>query len=107
MTKKITFTYGNNEYKLEYNRASIEKMENNGVNLTEFDTKPLSSLPKLFHYAFLKNHSGITEEKTSEILTLFTEKETLISTLMDMITECVEPLLEDNKTKNAIKWEVN
>ena len=58
MAKVINFTYKDKDYTLEYTRKTLEKMEADGINLTDLDKKPVTILPKLFEYAFFANQAA-------------------------------------------------
>lgn len=62
MAKVINFTYKDKDYTLEYTRKTLEKMEADGINLTDLDKKPVTILPKLFEYAFFANHKRTSKE---------------------------------------------
>lgn len=93
-----------NEYTLEYNRRSIQTLEQRGLNVTEMDSKPATMLPLLIEGAFLMHHSGLAADKIEEIYSTITDKQGFIEALAEMYAEPLEALLEDPqgaKTKNA------
>ena len=61
------------QYTLEFDRASVERAENDGFSLQDVSRYP-SKLADLWHYAFYKNHKGeflrreLTRKKTDEML---------------------------------------
>ena len=61
------------QYTLEFDRASVERAENDGFSLQDVSRYP-SKLADLWHYAFYKKHKGeflrreLTRKKTDEML---------------------------------------
>jgi len=104
MAKVINFTYKDKDYTLEYTRKTLEKMEADGINLTELDKKPVTILPKLFEYAFFANHKRTSKELIEEMFELFTDKNEMYNKLSKMAMETLKTLFEDSTEKNAIKW---
>jgi hypothetical protein len=107
MARTIQFTYEGKDYTLEFNRRSIEKMEQNGFDIESAVSKPMSTIPMLFEGAFLMHHPYAKKEVINEIFNLFTNKKELFEALTDMYSEPLEALLEDNTSKNAIAWGKN
>ncbi len=104
MGKKITFDFNDKTYTLEFNRRSIEKMEQAGFDIETATSKPMSTIPKLFEGAFLMHHPYCTPETIDEIFSLFTDKQGLFEALVEMYAEPLEALVEDSNSKNAIQW---
>lgn len=104
MAKVINFTYKDKDYTLEYTRKTLEKMEADGIDLTELDKKPVTILPKLFEYAFFANHKRMSKELIEEMFGLLTDKNEMYNKLSEMAMETLNTLFEDSTEKNAIKW---
>lgn len=104
MKKTINFTYKDVDYTLEYTRKTLEKMEADGIVLSELDKKPVTILPKLFQYAFFANHKRISKELVEEIFDLFTNKNDMYNKLTEMAMETLNTLFEETTEKNAISW---
>lgn len=107
MSKTIKFTHNEEEYILEYTRASIVKMEGDGYSMSDMQTKPFTMLPLLFKYAFYAHHKKTSDKKIKELYNLFTNKQDLVAKLAEMISDTFETLFEEPEEKNAIKWETN
>lgn len=107
MGKKIEFEYNEKTYTLEFNRRSIEKMEQAGFDIETATSKPMSTIPKLFEGAFLMHHPYCKAETIDEIFNLFTDKQGLFTALVEMYAEPLESLVEDSTSKNAIVWGKN
>ena len=58
----------NTKYTLEFNRESVVAAERGGFIPEEIDTKPVTMIPLLFHYAFRMHHPEITRSETDIIL---------------------------------------
>lgn len=107
MSKKIKFNYKGIPYTLEYTREALVALENEGLSLAELQNKPITMLPKLFEYAFYKNHRNTPLDLIDEIYSCMENKQALIGKLSEMASETVESLFEEPTAKNAIKWEAN
>lgn len=107
MAKVIQFTYKDVDYTLEYTRKTLEKMEADGIVLSQMDQKPVTILPKLFQYSFYAHHKRISKALVEEIFELFTDKNDMYNKLSTMATDTVNTLFEENDSKNAIKWKAN
>lgn len=107
MAKVIKFTYDDTDYTLEYTRKTLEKMEADGIILSQLDKKPVTILPKLFQYAFYAHHKRISKTTVEEIFKLFTDKNEMYNKLSMMAMDTLNTLFEDSIEKNAIKWKAN
>lgn len=56
------------EYTLEYSRKTVVKVEREGLNINEIESKSMTMLPLLFWGAFLMHHPQMTKEQTDKIL---------------------------------------
>lgn len=110
MNKKIEFSYKDNDYVLEYDRKSIEIMENNGLDLYAVKSKPASMISILWQGAFLKNHRKEKIERIQEIYNNISNKSDLNATLTEMVYETYSALFGDgdgeNDSKN-IDWKMS
>ena len=107
MSKTIEFTYKDVDYKLEYTRQTLEKMEADGIVLSDMNRKPVTILPKLFQYAFYAHHKRIKKTKVEEIFHMFTNKNEMYTKLSEMATDTLNTLFEENNSKNAISWKAD
>ena len=66
---KITDNDSNEVYTLDFSRESIAFMERQGfaVNDNTFDF-PVTNIPKLWYYAFRKNHRKLSQQQTDKLL---------------------------------------
>lgn len=109
MNDKIKITYEGTDYTLEYTRDTVRLMEANGFMVNELTTKPMLMLPMAFEGAFLKNHRNVKKKVIDKIYDIIPDKEKLIETLADMISETYESLMngnEEEKDSGNISWEV-
>ena len=107
MNTKIKFTYKDVPYVLEYDRDGIRALEANGLNIREFLNTPYTSTDLVFKCAFLKNHRKTSETIIDEIFKKMKDKDSLISQLINMITECYDSLFdEDENDEGNIKWDI-
>lgn len=107
MGKTIKFTYDNRDYVLEYTKRTIKRMEEDGFNYQEIETKPATMLPKLVKGAFLAHQRWITDDAVEDILTVLKDKNGLYEALSDMYAEQMRYLVEDpeDEEKN-VEWTV-
>lgn len=105
MAKTIKFPYDGKDYTLEFNRRSIERMEQNGFDIDASDSKPMITITSLFEGAFLMHHPYCKKETIDEIFKEFTNKKELLKALTEMYAEPLEALVEDSTSKNAIAWD--
>lgn len=106
MNTKINLTYKNDKYTLEYNRMSIKMLENSGFVLDEFLKKPMNNIELAFSAAFIKNHKSVQQNTIDDIYKQCKNKNSLITTLSQMIQETYDSLLEDGTDEGNVEWEV-
>ena len=107
MSKTIQFTYNDVDYTLEYTRKTLEKMEADGIVLSDMNKKPVTILPKLFEYAFYAHHKRIKKAEVEAIFHLFTNKNEMYNKLSEMATDTLNTLFEEDTSKNAISWKAS
>ena len=56
------------EYTLEFNRKTVSRTEQAGLDINALDTKSMTMIPILFWGAFLMHHPHMTREQTDKIL---------------------------------------
>lgn len=114
MATKITVTYKNNEYILEYSRATAKQIEDSGFVLDQLGEKPLAMIPLLVYGAFMKHNRGIKRSLVDEIYDNIINKvgkdneEGFISVLAEMYSETVSTLVGNDPVDegNAATWTV-
>ena len=107
MSKKITFTYAGNgkEYTLAFTRKTVEMMEHQGFRADEATEKPMTTLPKLFQGAFLAHHRYERKEVIDEIYASMTNRQELISKLIEMYNEPIATLLDEPEpSEGNVNW---
>ena len=115
MATKITVTYKNDDYILEYSRFTASAIEKQGFVLDELTNKPNIMIPLLVHGAFLKHHRELKQKLIDEIYEHIVNKsgkdneEGFISVLAEMYAETVSTLMGDEPVDegNAATWTVN
>lgn len=114
MATKITVTYKNEDYVLEYNRTTAKQIEDNGFILDQLTDKPATMIPLLVYGAFAKNNRGIKRSLVDEIYKNLIGKagkdgeDGFIGLLAEMYAETVSTLTEDATVDegNAATWTV-
>ncbi len=114
MSTKVTITYKNSEYVLEFSRATAQAIEDQGFVLDQIGDKPAKMIPLLVYGAFMKNNRGIKRNLVDEIYENLIGKvgkdgeEGFITVLADMYAETVTTLTDDASVEegNAAIWKV-
>lgn len=115
MATKITVTYKEKDYVLEYSRATAKQIEDNGFVLDQLTAKPATMIPLLVYGAFAKNNRGIKRALVDEIYENLIGKsgkdgeESFIGILAEMYADTVSTLVGDDTVDegNAATWTVN
>ena len=106
MEKTLKFTDNGKEYTLAFTRGTIIETENMGFVLAEAYDKPMKSLTILWRGAFLEHHRTLDDAEIDALFEKIDKKE-LLGALIDLYSEPVESLFDEENSKNAIKWTVN
>lgn len=114
MATKITVTYKNENYVLEYSRLTASAIEKQGFVLDELTSKPNIMIPLLVHGAFLKHHRELKQKLIDEIYANVINKtgkeneEGFIGVLSEMYAETISSLTDENAVDegNAATWTV-
>ena len=114
MATKITVTYKNDDYILEYSRFTASAIEKQGFVLDELTTKPNIMIPLLVQGAFLKHHRELKQKLIDEIYEHIVNKsgrdneEGFISVLAEMYAETISTLTDESAGDegNAATWKV-
>lgn len=64
----ITDPDSGREYTLEFNRKSVVKAEQAGLDVNKFESSSMTMIPTMFWAAFQMHHSHMTKEQTDKIL---------------------------------------
>jgi hypothetical protein len=113
MSTKITITYQNTDYVLEYSRNSVKQMEQQGFVLDKIPEQPMTQVPLLVYGAFVKNNKGIKRSLVDEIYEHIADKigdgdNGFIHALLEMYAETVNTLTDNNSVDEGNKavWEL-
>lgn len=114
MSTKITVTYQDREYVLEYSRSTAKQIEDSGFILDQLTDKPATMIPLLVYGAFAKNNRGIKRALVDEIYENLVGKvgkdgeEGFINVLAEMYAETVSTLVGEDPVDegNAATWKV-
>ena len=114
MATKITITYKQKDYDLEYSRTTAAQIEDQGFSLDQLTEKPVKMIPMLFYGAFLKHNRGISRKLVDEIFDNLVNKSGedgengIIGVLAEMYTETVQTLTDTNTVDegNLAVWKV-
>ena len=108
MAKTIKFEFEGRDYCLEYTRKSVENMERQGFKPGELVEKPMLTLPTMFAGAFLANHKFTKRELIDRCFAKFTNKQELLSVLIDMYNEPINSLFDEPEEDSGnVKWEIS
>ena len=114
MSTKITVTYKNHDYILEFSRTTAAQIESQGFVLDQVGDKPSIMIPLLVYGAFMKNNRGIKRALVDEIYEHLINKvgeegkDGFIGVLSEMYAETVSTLMSDEPVDegNAATWKV-
>lgn len=114
MATKITVTYKNEEYTLEYTRSTARAIENMGYKNDELVDKPVTMIPLLVYGAFMRHHRNLKQKEIDEIYDNIVGKvgkegeEGFIGVLREMYAETASTLMDDKPADegNAATWKV-
>lgn len=108
MAKTIKFNFEGTDYTLEFTRASVRTLEEQGFKAADITEKPMSTLPKLFAGSFLAHHRFVKQEVVDKIYDKLPDKMTLIMKLAEMYNEPIEALMDEPDEKEGnLNWEAN
>ena len=65
---RITDNKTGDVYELDFNREAVYMMDRDGFRIEDVATFPATNVPKLFYYAFRKNHRKMTKAQTDKML---------------------------------------
>lgn len=65
---RITDNESGKVYELDFSRESVRFVEQQGYKIDETFDFPNVNIPKLFYYAFRKNHRNVSLQQTTELL---------------------------------------
>jgi len=95
MAKQIVISYEGKDYTLEFNRKVVKQMEEGGFTI---DTaRPATMITELFKGAFRMHHRKIDPALVEEIWDAQRKKDTLLSTLVQMYTEPIASLMDEDE----------
>lgn len=114
MSTKITVTYQNKDYLLEYSRTTAKQIEDSGFVLDQLGDKPATMIPLLVYGAFAMHNRGIKRALVDEIYKNLVGKvgkegeEGFIGLLAEMYSETVSTLVGDDPVDegNVATWTV-
>ncbi len=115
MATKITVTYKDKDYVLEYTRTTAKQIEDTGFILDQLSEKPATMIPLLVYGSFLNHNRGIKRSLVDEIYENLIGKtgkdgeEGFIAVLAEMYAETVSTLVGDDSEideGNAATWTV-
>ena len=106
MATKISFSYNDKDYCLEFTKASVKAMEDRGFSPSKILDAPVTYLPELFYGAFRANHPYVNRKVVDEIFEAMEGKSELVNTLIEMYNEPIKALTEEKNGDegNGIKW---
>jgi len=107
MASFVIIKSNDKNYKLEYNRSSIVRMEENGFDVQKMNEKPLSTIVLLMRGAFYMHNPSLTDEEIDAICEQITNSEELVKQLVEMYMKALNSLVGDKKQEKNFKWEKN
>lgn len=104
--KHIEFSVDGVDYTLEYTVASVRKMERDGFNFTDMDTKVVNVGYDLFSGAFIAHHNYVPREERDRLYELLINENENGQNLVECLAEMLKDELEwiVNKPKGNVTW---
>ena len=104
MATTISFKHEGEEYCLEYTRATVKRMEDQGFSPKKILEAPMTYLPELFAGAFAANHKYIKRKAIDAMFEKMSGKSELLNILLEMYNEPIAALTEETDEGNKIEW---
>ena len=102
----IVLNVNDKKYKLEYNRASIVKMEEKGFDVQDIESKPISTIVMLERGAFYMHNPSLEDDEIDAICENVGGDEKFIAKLTELYMDALKSLTGDKKDKSKnVKWE--
>lgn len=95
------------KYKLQYNRASIVRMERDGFNIEKIKTEPISTITCLYRGAFYMNNPSLTDDEIDAIVDDIDCGEEFTKALVELYGEALNSIVGTSKQTKNFKWERN
>lgn len=95
-------------YTLRFTRATVKKMEQNGFNMNEVSSMPMTRVPELFYGAFLADQPFIKKKDTDTILfdKLGGMSDKMMERLGELYAEPFNTLVNGDNTENPQRMTV-
>lgn len=103
MAKQLKITYNNKVYTLEFTRASIRQLESSGFKIASLDDAPVTAILDFVAGAFVAHHRFEKRAVIEEIYDNLKNKSGFLEKLVELYSEPVLSLMEDNDAGNA-EW---
>ena len=96
----------NKEYRLEYNRNALVRMEEWGFNPKDCEKKPLSSMNHLIYGAFIMHHADLSRDKIDEIVSRLGDMVELYKALTELYGNALNSIIAVKKSSEPknITW---
>lgn len=108
MSTKISISYENRTYTLEYTRESVRTMESMGFIADELFTKPALRIPELFYGAFAAHHRGIKRKEVDRMFNGIANRSELIQKLVEMYRDTLSSLMDEpDGAEGNVTWTVS
>lgn len=101
---KISFEYNDKDYTLEFDRDTVRKTEQMGFVASKAGDMPGTMFPILFKGAFLKHHKKISNKLVEEMFDVMADGWELMEQLLNMYSEALNSMLDDDEKRKNVKW---
>lgn len=101
---QINFDYNDKHYCLEYTPESIKQMEAAGFSINDFSDKPQTRIEQLWAGAFLAHNRKTSNNVMKELYGKMKDKETLVTTLLEMYNTTLSNLMPDEDDEGNVEW---
>ena len=106
MGKSLTIKYKGTQYKLEFNRRAIARMERAGFALEDISRRPVMTIPELFAGAFIMHQPWLKRAVIDEIYENISDRGRLIERLCEMYNQPIESMVDEpEENEGNASWQ--
>ncbi len=105
MAKTLKITFEDKEYTLGYSRRTIAALEDQGLDISEVEGKPMSDMLLFITGAFKLHHNYMTQDQIVEIIKNLEDKDGFVGALIELYKEAIDSIYgEPKKSSKNAKW---
>lgn len=105
--KIITIPYNGTDYRLGFNRKSVEALERSGFRVSNLEGMPITAMFSFFEGAFLMNHKFVKKEIIEEIYKKIPNKPEMIELLAEIYNDTITAFYDDPSDEGKLEWKAS